>query len=138
MTKKERRRGEDGSEPKLGNSTCGAEATSDCCEHEGTVPERPRCAGMTDTATKLDPAAKYGAPEKIIEDSELDPKAKRMLLRQWQKDLTQLLTATDENMPAMQSEAVHPKRDDDNASLLQRVSNCLLRVQEKHRTPGKG
>jgi hypothetical protein len=97
---------------------------------------------MTDTATKSketspDPAAKYGAPEKIIEDSSLDPRAKRMLLRQWQKDLTQLLTATEENMPAMPSEAVHPKPDDDNAALLQRVSNCLLRVQQRQKPPGK-
>jgi hypothetical protein len=98
--------------------------------------------GMADTATKKketspDPAAKYGAPEKIIEDSSLDPKAKRMLLRQWQKDLIQLLTATEENMAPQPSEAVHPKPDDDNAALLQRVSNCLLRVQQRQRPSGK-
>jgi hypothetical protein len=82
------------------------------------------------TAPSVDPAAKYGVPEKLIDDQSLTDQAKKMLLSQWQKDLTQLLTATEENMPPQKGGTATPPPDTSNAELLQRVSNCLLRIDD--------
>ncbi len=73
-----------------------------------------------------DPQVKYRSPERLIEDPALSDRAKRALLRHWKSDLTLLLIASEENMA--------PRSDDraeayeDQAELLQRVSNCLLRL----------
>lgn len=78
-----------------------------------------------------DPAAKYGSPESLIGDASASPDAKRMMLRQWQRDLTLLLTASEENMPPHKPGTVEPPSDSEVAELLQRVSNCLLKLKEQ-------
>jgi hypothetical protein len=76
-----------------------------------------------------DPRSRYVSPERLLRDPALSNRAKRALLRHWKSDLTLLLTATEENMPAVVSPAFEPaSADSENAEMLQRVSNCLLQL----------
>lgn len=79
-----------------------------------------------------DPAKKYGTPEKLMGDAAASPDAKRMMLSQWQRDLTLLLTASEENMPPHKPGTAEPPSDSEIAELLQRVSNCLLKLKEEN------
>lgn len=78
-------------------------------------------------STSADVKGRYAAPEDVLRDSSLSLDAKRAVLVQWQRDLKQLHTATEENMPALtrQTPEQHD-RDGETAEYLQRVSNCLL------------
>lgn len=76
-----------------------------------------------------DPSSRYVSPERLLRDPALSNRAKRALLRHWKSDLTLLLTATEENMPAVVSPAFEAaSADSENAEMLQRVSNCLLQL----------
>jgi hypothetical protein len=76
-----------------------------------------------------DPTSRYTSPEHLLRDPALSNRAKRALLRHWKSDLTLLLTATEENMPVTVSPDFEPSPSDgENAEMLQRVSNCLLRL----------
>lgn len=73
------------------------------------------------------PKVQYATPEDLMKDSAVPRQQKRDWLAQWQRDLRQLHTATDENMPVLGRTTPAPGDDDDKAAeLLQRVSNCLL------------
>ena len=76
----------------------------------------------------IDPMAKYGTPENLLNDQSLSEQDKRKLLKQWKHDLTLLLTATEENMTPQTKEG-QPSGTGDNAELLRRVSDCLLRMK---------
>ena len=76
------------------------------------------------------PSVRYTAPEDLLKDSAVPRQRKRDWLAQWQRDLKQLQTATDENMPALHRATPAPHVDDGRtADLLQRVSNCLLHLE---------
>ena len=78
----------------------------------------------------IDPMAKYGTPENLLNDQSLSEPEKRKLLKQWRHDLTLLLTATEENMtPQTKGGKPSAKNSGDNAELLRRVSDCLLRMK---------
>ena len=79
------------------------------------------------STTSMDFKAAHGSPERVLNDPALRKDAKRTLLAQWRRDLTQLQTATEENMPALtRATPARHERDGETADLLQRVSNCLL------------
>lgn len=76
------------------------------------------------------PRVRYAAPEDLMKDKSVPRQQKRDWLAQWQRDLRQLHTATDENMPALGRATPAPHADDGaTAELLQRVSNCLLDLE---------
>ena len=78
------------------------------------------------------PSVRYATPEDILNDSGVPRQRKRDWLAQWQRDLKQLQTATDENMPALDRTTPAPHADDGKtADLLQRVSNCLLSLESE-------
>jgi hypothetical protein len=73
---------------------------------------------------------RYTAPEDLLNDGGVPQQRKRDWLAQWHRDLKQLQTATDENMPALDRARPAAHADDGKtADLLQRVSNCLLRLE---------
>ena len=73
------------------------------------------------------PKVRYVTPEDLMQDKAVPRQQKRDWLAQWQRDLKQLHTATDENMPASGRATPAPHADDGKvAEFLQRVSNCLL------------
>lgn len=76
------------------------------------------------------PQRHYETPEALANDRALSTSEKQTLLRQWQRDLEQLETATEENMPHLgRSTPGHHPEEGVTADLLQRVSNCLLLVE---------
>ena len=76
------------------------------------------------------PSVRYSAPEDLLRDSAVPRQRKRDWLAQWQRDLKQLQTATEENMPRLDRATPAAHADDGKtAELLQRVSNCLLRLE---------
>jgi len=77
-----------------------------------------------------DPGVRYATPEDLLKDHAVPRQRKRDWLAQWQRDLKQLQTATEENMPARHRATPASHADDgETAELLQRVSNCLLRLE---------
>ncbi|HTY68464.1 MAG TPA: hypothetical protein VMH36_17555 [Alphaproteobacteria bacterium] len=78
------------------------------------------------------PSVQYSAPEDLLRDSAVPRQRKRDWLAQWQRDLKQLQTATEENMPRLDRATPAAHADDGKtAELLQRVSNCLLRLERE-------
>lgn len=78
------------------------------------------------------PKVLYATPEDLMKDRAVPRQQKRDWLAQWQRDLRQLHTATDENMPVLRRATPAPHDDDGKAAeLLQRVSNCLLELNSK-------
>lgn len=71
------------------------------------------------------PWARYDGPEELLKDSALSDEDKHELLAEWERDLRQLQTATEENMAADTGPGRHAA-DGKTADLLQRVSNCRL------------
>ena len=89
---------------------------------------------QTETGFAFSPTAsvRYATPEDLLRDSAVPRQRKRDWLAQWQRDLKQLQTATDENMPALHRATHAPHADDGRtAELLQRVSNCLLSLESE-------
>jgi hypothetical protein len=86
------------------------------------------------TTTTVSPApnpwARYEGPEELVNDSSLSSGDKLQLLNEWERDLRQLQTATEENMPA-DTDPEHHRDEGKTADLLQRVSNCRLGLEEK-------
>ncbi len=83
---------------------------------------------MPTTTPLPDPQTKYAAPEDLVRDRALSKAEKKSLLAHWQRDLEQLQTASDENMPSPVTPARHPE-EGKVADMLRRVSNCLLRLE---------
>ena len=82
-----------------------------------------------ETSFTFSPTSKvrYATPEDLMKDGAVPRQQKRDWLAQWQRDLRQLQTATDENMPALGHATAAPHDEDGKtAEFLQRVSNCLL------------
>ncbi len=78
------------------------------------------------------PSVRYNAPEDLLKDNGVPQQRKRDWLAQWQRDLKQLQTATEENMPHLDRATPAAHADDGKtAELLQRVSNCLLRLESE-------
>lgn len=78
------------------------------------------------------PKVRYASPEDLMKDRAVPRQQKRDWLAQWQRDLRQLHTATDENMPVLDRATSAPHADDGKtAELLQRVSNCLLDLESE-------
>jgi hypothetical protein len=77
-----------------------------------------------------DPWTRYDGPEEVLRDPSLSDDEKRRLLEEWERDLRQLQTATEENMPADTDPAGGP-RDGHTADLLQRVCNCRRQIGQK-------
>ncbi len=80
-----------------------------------------------------DPWTRYDGPEQLLADRSLSDTEKKRLLGEWERDLQQLQTATEENMPA-DTDPEQRRNDHRTADLLQRVSNCRIRLGEK--SPG--
>ena len=86
----------------------------------------------TELAFSPAPSVRYVAPEDLLKDGTVPRQRKRDWLAQWQRDLKQLQTATEENMPNLDRATPAPHADDGKtAELLQRVSNCLLRLENE-------
>ncbi|HEX9461737.1 MAG TPA: hypothetical protein VGB82_03985 [Alphaproteobacteria bacterium] len=79
----------------------------------------------TQTSPAPDPWTRYNGPEEVLKDPALTNDSKRALLTEWERDLRQLQTATEENM-AVDTGPGHHTADGKTADLLQRVSNCRL------------
>lgn len=77
-----------------------------------------------------DPWTRYDGPEELLRDPSLSGEEKHRLLEEWERDLRQLQTATEENMAA-DTDPVGRPRDGHTADLLQRVSNCRLAIGKK-------
>ena len=81
---------------------------------------------MTDQLSPApDPWTRYDGPEELLKDPTLTAEGKRKLLDEWERDLRQLQTATEENMAADTS-GDRREHEGRTADLLQRVSNCRL------------
>lgn len=70
-----------------------------------------------------DPRKHYASPEDLREDIDLDLAAREELMRQWQKDLDQQLTAESEGMSA--SDPISQEKEARLASEQRRVSKAL-------------
>ena len=78
------------------------------------------------------PSVRYATPEDLLKDQAVPHQRKRDWLAQWQRDLTQLQTATEEDMPPLKRATPAAHADDGKtAKFLQRVSNCLLRLESE-------
>jgi hypothetical protein len=84
----------------------------------------------TNVSPAPDPWTRYEGPEELLADRSISEDEKRRLLAEWERDLQQLQTATEENMPG-DTHPDHHRHENRTSDLLQRVSNCRLRLGEK-------
>ena len=73
---------------------------------------------MTDFEKAMrDPSKAYNQPKDVLEDDSLDRDQKLKILKQWEFDANELITAEEENMPG------------DAAPMLNRVKRALEELE---------
>lgn len=71
------------------------------------------------THAKLSPSSEFNHPKEVMESSQISREDKIKILKQWEYDTKELLTATEENMGG----------DSDNTGqLLSEIQNYLLEL----------